>query len=158
MHFALNKKLILQFTNFRKKQIGEFFMYSYETKIFLRDTDATGVLFFTEQLRLAVEAFESFVIEQRAPLSTLFETSSYVTPIVHAESDYSSPLKAGDPIEITLTLGQLGTTSFTLHALFHSRGVEKGKTSIVHVAIDKASQKPIPLPGDLVEILQKLSV
>ena len=36
-------------------------MFIYRTQIRLKDTDATGVLYFSEQYKFALEAFEEFL-------------------------------------------------------------------------------------------------
>ncbi len=133
-------------------------MYTYLAKISLRDTDATGVLYFTEQMRLCVEALESFLEEKGFPLARMIETLEYVIPIVHVESDYFSSLKVGDPLEIQLSLGSTGASSFTLKYTLYSRGTEKGKVSIVHVVVDKETRTSLPLPADLTKLLDTLNL
>src|ERR1700735_4955363 len=88
-------------------------MFIYHTQVRLKDTDATGVLFFTEQFRMASEAFEEFLKDRGFSLKQLLE-SSYLMPIVHAEGDYFAPLIVGDELEISLRVLKLGTSSVTL--------------------------------------------
>jgi 1,4-dihydroxy-2-naphthoyl-CoA hydrolase len=118
--------------------------------VHLRDTDATGVLYFSEQFRMALEAFESFLRAKGDPLHELLQ-SPLIFPIVHAEADYLAPLKVGDPLEITLHEGKVGTTSLTLHYRFFDpqRKQEVGRVKIVHVATDKKSQKAVAVPERL---------
>src|SRR4051812_12290672 len=83
-------------------------------KIRLRDTDATGVLYFTEQLRMALE-----VLEDCFSLQEMIEKENFLMPIVHAESDYNAPLKVGDTVEISISCEKIGTSSFTLKYRFY---------------------------------------
>jgi len=131
-------------------------LVSYRTEIHLRDTDATGVLYFAEQFRLALEAFEHFLKESGLSLNELIQKSSFLMPIVHAEGDYFAPLQVGDEIEIFPALSRLGTSSFTVSARFMKKGGEVGKVSIVHVAVDKSSKRSIPIPEPLRKVLSKL--
>ncbi|MES2344764.1 MAG: thioesterase family protein [Chlamydiota bacterium] len=126
------------------------------TRIFLRDTDATGVLFFTEQLRLSVETFESFLAERGFTVGRMLRSSDYLMPIVHAESDYFAPLKVGDLVKIVLVLGRIGTSSFTLNYKIYSNDKEMGKASTIHVAVDKKTCTTIPVPQELIELLSEL--
>ena len=132
-------------------------MYTYETKIYLRDTDATGVLFFAEQLRIAIEGFESFLMHSDASLRKILESNQYLMPIVHTEADYFSPLKVGDQIKVVVRLGKLGTSSFTIQYHIYLNEEEKGRVSTVHVTVDKKTFTKVPLPESLIDLLRKLS-
>ncbi len=131
-------------------------MFIYETRIHLRDTDATGVLYFTEQLRLALEAFEHLLSQSGITLQSLIQEGSFLMPIVHTESDYSAPLFAGDEVVIHLTLSHLGTSSFTLQAQLLKASIEVGKSSIVHATVSQVTKKAIPVPESLLKILTTL--
>ncbi len=131
-------------------------MFIYRTSVHLRDTDATGVLYFTEQLRYALEALEHFLMAQGLTLQALIQDGAFLMPIVHAESDYSAPLFAGDEIEVHLSLTNLGTTSFTLQTRLYKGGAEVGRTAIVHVTVSGETKKPIPVPESLLKILTSL--
>ena len=133
-------------------------MFSCKRVIHLQDTDATGVLYFAQQLRLALEVFEDFLQEQGQPLSSLISEKEYLMPIVHAEADYFSPLLVGDTLFIELSLEKLGTSSFTLGYRYfdEKEGKEKGKASIVHVTTSKKTWKSMPIPKELAECLHLL--
>lgn len=122
-------------------------------KIRLRDTDATGVLYFTEQLRMALETLEDCV-----SLRTILENESFLMPIVHAEADYFFPLKIGDEVEVTLSCKKIGTTSFTLHYTFFDpkRQKEVGSVSLVHATVSKEVGTTIPVPESMQALLQGL--
>ena len=133
-------------------------MFSCRRVIHLQDTDATGVLYFAQQLRLALEVFEDFLQEQGQSLRSLISEKEYLMPIVHAEADYFSPLLVGDALIIELSLEKLGTSSFTLGYRYveENEGKEKGKASIVHVTTSKKTWKSIPIPEELTECLSLL--
>ncbi len=131
-------------------------MFVYSTYIQLRDTDATGVIFFTEQLRLALEAFEAYLRASGCPLGSLLQTKDYLLPIVRAEADYTASLMVGDQIEIRLTVEQIGSTSFQLGYRFFDLGKqrESGSVRITHVAVSKKEKTSIPIPLELLQILK----
>jgi YbgC/YbaW family acyl-CoA thioester hydrolase len=133
-------------------------MFRYSTSIRLRDTDATGVLFFTEQLRLALETFEEYLRSKKYSLAALLESCDCLMPIIHAEADYSVPLLLGDEIEIAIELGGMGSSSFTLSYKFFKGGgqIRAGSASIVHVAVSKITREKIPLPEELISFLQEM--
>jgi 1,4-dihydroxy-2-naphthoyl-CoA hydrolase len=124
-------------------------MFAYRRFIRLKDTDATGVLYFSRQLEFAQEAFEAYLQEKEISLNQLF--NSYHFPIVHASSDYLHPLSIGDEIEISLQI-DLGTTSFTLISeilLLPSRQ-KVGAVKLIHVAVSKETKKAVPFPASFV--------
>ncbi len=132
-------------------------MFTHHAKIYLRDTDATGVLFFGEQLRLALEAFESFLMTRGINLSKIIEEADFLFPVVHVEADFFVSLRAGDSIEIILFAARIGTSSFTLDALFYNQEkVHVGKTRIVHVATARGTKRSTPIPLPLLNVLQEL--
>jgi len=132
-------------------------MYTRKITLRLHETDATGVLYFPQQLRIAQETFECFLEEQGHSLGKIIK-GEFLLPVVHAEADYTKPLQVGDQIEIHLSLISIGTTSFTLGTeLFLEGGILAGKTSIVHVVIDRKLWKSQPIPLELRECLEQLS-
>src|SRR5690348_3828141 len=128
-------------------------MFIYRTTVRLKDTDATGVLYFSEQFKFCLEAFEEFLKEAGYPLQRLIHTSPFLIPIVHAEGDYLAPLLVDDPIEVHLSVSRIGTSSFTLSYLLHKNSAQVGKVSIVHTSISKSTQKSIPLPEIVLKVL-----
>ena len=133
-------------------------MFTYPRTIFLRETDATGVLYFSEQFNLALEALEAFFLSKGFSVHELIENADFLLPIVHAESDYKAPLRVGDRIEVKLMLDSVGTSSYSLEARFiDEKGAEVGTTKVVQVAVSKSSGESIPLPELLLTHLRELS-
>jgi 1,4-dihydroxy-2-naphthoyl-CoA hydrolase len=130
-------------------------MFIYHTQIRLKDTDATGVLYFSEQFRMALEAFEEFLKDRGFSLKQLLQ-STYLMPVVHAEADFLAPLIIGDELEIVLKVVKLGTSSVTLEFSFHDpdRKFNVGKVQIVHVVIDREKRTSVPIPDFLRAILE----
>lgn len=132
-------------------------MFSRKICLRLYETDATGVLYFPQQLRMAQETFECFLESVDSSLGGWLAQKSYLFPVVHAEADYCKPLCVGQEIEIRLSLEKIGVSSFTLSTLFVLPGeVVAGKTTIVHVAIDRASWQSCPVPEEVKKSLTKL--
>lgn len=126
-------------------------MFEYRTQIRMKNTDATGHLFFSEQFNLALEAFEEFLFHRAMDLDQM------EMPIVHAEADYKKPLQLRDPLKITLGIKNLGNTSFSVsYFLFNLKTQEEvGSVIIVHVCIDPMTKTSIPLPLKLREYLER---
>lgn len=125
--------------------------FIHHTSIGLRHTDATGVLFFAEQFKIALDSYEAFLKASGWSLKAIIEEGHFFFPVVHAESDYFAPLKVGDELEVALTIPHVGTSSFTCYYEFTdtARQLLVGKTTLVHVAVSAETRKTIPLPDPM---------
>ncbi|OGX05649.1 MAG: hypothetical protein A2Z88_10775 [Omnitrophica WOR_2 bacterium GWA2_47_8] len=132
-------------------------MYEYQATIKLHDTDAAGLLFFSNQFKYAHEAYEALLESVGVGFATLIREKSYFLPIVHAESDYKKPLFVGDKIKIQVVVDKIGTTSFSfVYKIFNQKKELAGTAKTVHVTIDKKSKAKIPLPPDMRKAIEKL--
>ena len=125
-------------------------MYIYRTKIKLHETDAAGILFFSNQFKIIHDAYESLLESIGLGFAELLRHKNYFLPIVHAESDYKLPLFVGDEIEIQVIVENVGTTSFTFaYQLLNADRKIVGTARTVHVTIDDKTRKKIPLPKEM---------
>ncbi|MCK5581579.1 MAG: acyl-CoA thioesterase [Candidatus Omnitrophica bacterium] len=131
-------------------------MYKYETTVKLRDTDAAGVMFFTSQLRIAHDAYESLFQELGFGLDMIIRDKDYALPIVHTQADYKTPVTVGDLLCIEVTVERIGETSFELQYIFKKGAEVSGTAKIVHVAVDKQSHQKILIPQGLRAALEKI--
>ena len=132
-------------------------MITYQTKIKLHETDAAGVLFFVNQLKIVHDAFEVLLESIGFAVAGLINEKDFLLPIVHSESDYKLPLSVGDPVEVQTVVADLGETSFTIaYTLLDAAQNIAGTALTVHVAVDKATYAKIPLPAELRKRLQSL--
>jgi acyl-CoA thioester hydrolase len=80
--------------------------------------------------------------------------------VAHAECDYRSPAHFGDELDVRLTVGDIGRSSFTLlYDIVHAgteRAVASGKT--VMVSYDHLSSRSLPLPPETRELLERSRV
>ncbi len=125
-------------------------MYTYQTKIKLHETDAAGLLFFSQQFKLVHDAYEALLETIGFSFAELIRNRDYFLPIVHAESEYKHPLFVGDPIEIQVIVEHIGTTSFTFsYTLLNTKREIVGTASTVHVTMDKKTHTKIPIPKEM---------
>jgi acyl-CoA thioesterase FadM len=114
------------------------------------DTDAAGVIYFASQLQIAHEAFENFLDSIGLGVRHMLEQTDYRIPIVHVESDYKAALRVGEPLDIRMTVGRIGDSSFTLDFSVRDPGDrEVGVVRIVHCAVDAATWRKRRLPDEL---------
>ena len=131
-------------------------MYKYKRKIMLPDTDAAGILFFSNQLLLHHEALETFFDKINIGLDLIIRNKEYLLPVIHAESDHKSPLTLGDTVDIQIKITKIGKSSFSIKSLFFKNGQTlTGTAETVHVAIDFKTRKKILLPPEVLNKLKK---
>lgn len=133
-------------------------MYVYQTKIKLHETDAAGLLFFSNQFKIIHDAYESLLETIGYDFAQLIRDRDIFLPIVHAESDYRAPLFVGDAVSIQVSVDKIGKTSFSLaYKLLNAKQKLVGTGRTVHVAVNQSTRKKIVLPKDLLAKIQKLS-
>lgn len=135
-------------------------MFLYHTVIRMSDVDAAGILFFPNQFRIVEEAYEALLESVGLPLGKIIAHSTYLMPIVHAESNYYAPLRLGDKITIKLSTPHCGMSSFTLaHEIYRADTPESqlvGAGNTVHVCIDSNTRQKIAVPTEFQNLLQKI--
>lgn len=122
-------------------------MFEKTRIIRLGDTDATGSLYFTNQLKFSVELFEVFLEEKYTPLSTQIYQEDILFPIVEAKSQYLERVKVNDNLILTLTFAQIGRASFSIHTTIKKGDQLVGTTQITHVCVSKITNKSTPIPN-----------
>ena len=124
--------------------------FVYRTQIRLHDTDAAGILFFAHQFAIVHDAYEQLLEKFGCSFPTMLKKRSFFLPIVHAESDYKAPLFVGDHINISITVGHIGQTSFSFeYVIRNAKKKIVGTAKTVHVTINKKSRRKILLPKEL---------
>ncbi len=132
-------------------------MFTYHTIVHLKDTDATGVLYFAQQFSMALKTWETYLAHAGLSLGDILESTDFLMPIVHAEADFKAPLRVGDKISVYLVIEKIGTTSFTTKYLVNKGETLVGTVGLVHVTVAKANKEAIPLPKNLLPLLLPLA-
>lgn len=133
-------------------------MFQLNRRITLQETDATGVLFFGQQFKIALEVFEAFLKAKGFSLHQLLD-SPYLMPVVHAEADYFAPLQVDDELCIQMTQVKLGNSSVTFEYLFFKENYDNcvGQVKLVHVVVDRSTRTSVSLPDFLKNVLSKFA-
>ena len=131
-------------------------MYCYPTTIRLHQTDAAGVVFFSNLFVIAHDAYECF-LESHIPLHTILLEETYILPIVHAEADYLLPLTLSDSIAIELSLGHMGSSSFDLNYVIKNRDKQiAAHVKTIHAVRKKDGSQKTTVPAALKNLLETL--
>ena len=131
-------------------------MYHYQTTIRLHQTDAAGVVFFSNLFVIAHDAYESF-LESHLPLNAILSDGVYIIPIVHAEADYLLPLALSEKTGVELCLEQTGSSSFDLgYVIKNSKMETVARLKTIHTVQLKEDQKTVPIPDPLRNALEAI--
>ena len=131
-------------------------MFIYSTTLKMHDTDAAGRIYFANLLRIAHEAFETMMTQLGWDVKKFAASGDIVLPIVHTSADYTAPLGLGDAINVEVSIGKIGDTSFTsLYRFIKNKNIAAGSAQIVHVAVNRQTGQPLPLPTQLCAALKQ---
>jgi len=132
-------------------------MYKYYRIIRLADTDAAGVVYFTQMLSFCHEAYEESLYAQGANLKIFLDEQTAVIPIVHADIDYYKPVFWGERVLIEVKPIQLSANSFEIDYQIFTDNVAPVQIAIAntkHVCINPLTRKRIPLPEVMINWLR----
>ncbi|MCF7972560.1 MAG: acyl-CoA thioesterase [Phycisphaerae bacterium] len=131
-------------------------MFQTKKVIRLYHTDAAGVIFFAQLFVLAHECYEGFM-DQVLPLRTILDEGQILMPITHAEADYQKPIRVGDALDVTLTLGAQTAHSFTLNYTFKKDDTQVATVSTRHVVVHADFSGKTRLPEELRQALDAIT-
>lgn len=112
------------------------------------DTDAGGIWHHSVVLRWAEEA----EVELHRRLG-IMDVTFGATPRVRTEFEFVNSVRFDDPVQITLTVSNLGTTSMTYDIEIESREEPVASGRMVVVFIDRESGEKTPWPDPVREAL-----
>ena len=133
-------------------------MFIYHRTVRFQDTDAAGVVYFSNGLAIAHEAYEASLQAAGVDLKAFFQGTPVAVPIIHASVDFLRPIAVGDRLEIHLTPHQNRPTEFEIHYQIYleatpDKPVIKALTR--HVCIDAQTRARQELPPLLITWLDQ---
>ncbi len=111
----------------------------------LSETDATGIIYFTNLLKFTCEAFEAYLQKILDQAGKTFANSRIALPIIDVKGTFLAQITAGDHINITIKEIEQKRTSVVVIAEICKNETVVAKTKIVHVAIDKETGKKVSI-------------
>ncbi|KJH69976.1 acyl-CoA thioesterase [Aliterella atlantica] len=112
--------------------------FTYNRIIHFQDTDAAGVVYFTNILSMCHEAYEASLLAANINLKTFFSNAAVAVPIVHADVDFLRPLYCGDEVQISLQPRLLGDSEFEVeYQVLGERLMAKAVTRHVCIGGDR---------------------
>jgi 1,4-dihydroxy-2-naphthoyl-CoA hydrolase len=118
-----------------------------KTVIHFSASDAAGVVFYPRALSLAHDAVEDLISRSTLGHASWFTSAECGAPVRRVEADFTRPIHPGETMTVCSQVEKLGATSVTFLVEFITAdGETAASIRTVHVLIDKASGRPMPLP------------
>ncbi len=126
--------------------------FTYHRTIRFQDTDAAGVVYFTNVLAICHEAYEASLSASGIRLRPFFNNSEFALPIVHASVDFFRPAFCGDRQIIHVTPKLLSPESFEIaYKTLAETELDRPCSHAItrHVCIHPMNRTRQPLPEEV---------
>lgn len=126
--------------------------FEYQRTIRFADTDAAGVVFFANTLRICHEAYEESLAAAGIELAAFFSATAIIIPISRTSADYLRPLRCGDRTTVRVAGHQLDSTSFAIDYEVVRVGAPAkcaARVRTEHVCVSTATHARLALPEAL---------
>ncbi|WP_022670296.1 acyl-CoA thioesterase [Hippea alviniae] len=117
---------------------------SYKTNIYYDDTDAGGVVYYANYLKLCERAKQEFFLKKGCDLFKLHYEGIYLV-VKEVKANYISSLKLGDEAEVYVSIKRIKRASVDLFFEIVAGGEKKAEIEIKSVSVDK-DLKIVKLP------------
>jgi YbgC/YbaW family acyl-CoA thioester hydrolase len=124
-------------------------MLSHEEKITIRfaDADPAGVVFYPRLIERAHDAVENMIRHSAIGHAAWFGSKEIAVPLRHAEAGFFRPMRPGESYTARAAVEKIGETSVAFAVEFTGAdGATAAQVRTVHVAVDRATGRPVALP------------
>lgn len=126
-------------------------IFSHCYTVHFADTDAAGVVYFANVLRICHQAYEHSLLKFGFDLKTFFQNTSAAIPIIHAEVDFFRPLYCGDELLINVIPKLLDQKTFEINYQLSKDASICCLAKTKHIAINPSTRKPQSLSEEMVK-------
>lgn len=132
----------------------EPFRYLYT--IGLHDTDAAGILYSANIIRIGMIAYEAMLDDIGFGLPLLFRKRTMGLPVVHIEADFSKPLSAGQRVTVTARVERIGDRSYRIaYDVTDENGESCATAATVHACVAPQTRRAMEIPAEFRKALEK---
>ena len=130
--------------------------FIFKRIIYFQDTDAAGVVYFTNILAMCHEAYEESLAKSGINLKGFFRNSDVAIPIVHASVDFFHPMFCGDKIFIHLIPKQLASEKFEIAYRILTVSEQPIATAVTkHICIEPINRTRKAISDEMIQWLQQ---
>lgn len=123
--------------------------FAVDATVPFHHVDAAGIVFYARIFDWFHDAYVAFLAHAGFPLHETLREGRWMAPLVHADADYRSPLRFGDPLRIALVDAQTSEhrVSLAYRVTSGDRLAVTGTT--VHVFVDPRTFARTAMPQAL---------
>ncbi|MCH9633092.1 MAG: 1,4-dihydroxy-2-naphthoyl-CoA hydrolase [Chlamydiae bacterium] len=132
-------------------------VYTYKKRIELYHLDGAKIIFYGQLFYFIHDAFAGFLRDFGFGIKDRLEKRDFVFPVVHAEADYKGLIFLDDEVDIELTVGEVGESSFTMCYKLLVAQNEVAQAKVVHATIGGSKLEKKVIPSNFRELLKKYS-
>nr|WP_318728384.1 thioesterase family protein [Roseofilum sp. Guam] len=132
-------------------------LFHYTRTVRFSETDAAGVVYFTNLFQFCHEAYEASLAAAGIDLKEFFCQPKIAFPIIHSEADFYRPLTCGDCLDIELVPILLSPNKYEINYQIKLGDLLAAKAMTRHICIDAHQRTRQPLPKVLLNWLHQWS-
>ncbi|MDD5347279.1 MAG: thioesterase family protein [Candidatus Omnitrophica bacterium] len=122
--------------------------FSVKKKIYYYDTDAGGVVYYANYLKVLEEARTELCLSRGVDTAAWFQ-KGFAFVVVHISVDYKAPAQYGDIIEATARVEKVGNSSIHFAQEILKDNTLLVKAAVIWACIDTKSFKVQPVPDEI---------
>jgi 1,4-dihydroxy-2-naphthoyl-CoA hydrolase len=112
--------------------------------------DPAGILFFSRSFELAHQCFEQWVVALGIQWRDIFAHPNLGFPLKHCSADFLRPIRAGQTLDVEISLTNLSATDFELaYVLKSEKKEELARLKTQHVCVDRVQVKRSEIPREI---------
>ena len=108
----------------------------YSTRIYYDDTDAGGVMYYANYLKLCERAKQEFFLKHSCDLFELHDRGVYLV-VKDVKASYKKGIRLGERAEVYVAVLKLKKASLTLEFSIEVEGQQRAYVEIVSVFVDR---------------------
>ena len=134
-------------------------IYQQEVFIPFYWSDPAGIMFFGHSFSIAHLAFEQFVMKNLSlNWNEWFQNPDWIVPIKQTEATYLHTLVPGKNCVVKLEIGEIRTSSFTVHYHLFQDEVECCVLKTIHVFCNRQTKQKQIIPASIKEALRSCAL
>jgi acyl-CoA thioester hydrolase len=133
--------------------------FRFGLRVRYAEVDFQGIVYFAHYATYFDVAIHEFFRSLPYDYTAIRRTTGTDFNIVRCVVEYRRPLRFDEPFEVAVGLGRIGRTSLTFTPAIRVVGEAKPRATgeVVWVHADQATMRAVPLPPDLLKLLDRRS-
>jgi len=127
---------------------------TYKYRVLYADTDAMGVVYYGNYLRIYEAARGDFLYKVGMPFSKMASELNIVCPVVNAEINYHKPAYHDEEITVKTSIISLrGARMVFFQQIYNADDVLLNDIKVTVAFVDMEKRKPVKYPDEFEELI-----